>query len=469
MKKVFALTLVLVLAVALLPSASAQDMPSPTVEVSDQVVLNNHVNVARVYSEGPGFIVIHVQAEGQIGGGAGFKAVHAGWNTNVWVDIDPALATPTMYAMLHVDDGEVGTYEFGTVEGADGPVVVDGAPVTPEFKVELIAANPQFLDGTFTVSNVVTQQDGFIVIHSEQDGKPGPVLGVAPITAGNNANVAVTLEGSTSRVWPMIHVDTGEIGTYEFGTVEGADGPVVINNVVATTPVSTVPTIVMNDQIAVYGDGMDVAMAPVVTAEAVLSQGPGFLVIHQDNEGKPGPVAGVAPVADGFNADVAVELDPALVTPVLWPMLHVDDGEVGTYEFGTVEGADAPVTVDGNVVTFAINAAPSFTVGGGGLSDNHLRIDSVLIDEAGWLVIHSSVNGAPNVPLAIFQLNKGWNRNFDADLDFASVEGASTTEVFPMLHYDTNELGVYEFGTVEGADAPVSVGGNVVVGPVSAQ
>jgi plastocyanin len=37
-------------------------------------------------------------------------------------------------------------------------------------------------------------------------------------------------------------------------------------------------------------------------------------------------------------------------------MLHVDTGEVGTYEFGTVEGADTPVTVDGEVLVFPIDA-----------------------------------------------------------------------------------------------------------------
>ena len=42
------------------------------------------------------------------------------------------------------------------------------------------------------------------------------------------------------------------------------------------------------------------------------------------------------------------------------------------------------------------------------------------------------------------------------------------SQVFPMLHYDTGEAGVYEFGTVDGTDAPVKVAGNiVVVGPLN--
>jgi hypothetical protein len=38
-----------------------------------------------------------------------------------------------------------------------------------------------------------------------------------------------------------------------------------------------------------------------------------------------------------------------------------------------------------------------------------------------------------------------------------------------MLHYDTGEAGVYEFGTVEGVDGPVVFGGGPVVGPLEIQ
>jgi putative cofactor-binding repeat protein len=42
-----------------------------------------------------------------------------------------------------------------------------------------------------------------------------------------------------------------------------------------------------------------------------------------------------------------------------------------------------------------------------------------------------------------------------------------TETVFPMLHYDTDSVGEYEFGEVEGADGPVVVQGNVVTGPLT--
>ncbi len=472
MKKLsFVFVVVAVLAMLVMP-VSAQDAMSPAVEVSDQVSLDGSVTISKVVSASAGFLVIHRDEGGEFNSVIGASPVNAGENLNVVVEIDTTQATPVLYAMLHEDTGEAGVYEFGTVEGADGPVIVDGAPVSPAFNVQLIEAHPQFAsNNTVTIKSAITDAPGWVVIHSEQDGAPGPVLGQAQIQPGLNSDVVVELTGeATSNVWPMLHVDTGEAGVYEFGTVEGADGPVVVNGKVATVAFSTVPTIVMDAQIAVYGDGMDMMdMAPMVMADAVLSEGAGFLVIHADAGGQFGEVIGVAPVAAGLNEDVMVELDAAKLTSVLWPMLHVDTGEAGVYEFGTVEGADGPVVVGDQVVTFPINAAPSFSAQAQALVDGTITIDSALIDANGWLVIHSSVDGAPNAPLAVVPLLKGLTENIVIAIDFASVDGAATNQIFPMLHYDTGAAGAYEFGTVEGADAPVSVGGNVVVGPVEIQ
>ena len=182
----------------------------------------------------------------------------------------------------------------------------------------------------------------------QADGAPGPVLGWAAVEAGSNTDVEVTLEGDvTNTVFPMLHVDTGEAGVYEFGEVEGADTPVVVNDTVATFPITVgVPSMRVPDQ----------AVTDTVTADSVVSDGPGWLVIHADADGGPGPVIGWAAVEDGTNLDVDVEVDEMGVTPTLFPMLHVDTGEVGAYEFGEVEGADGPVAVDGDVIVFPINA-----------------------------------------------------------------------------------------------------------------
>lgn len=460
--KVFTIGLIAMLSFALVSA----DHFDPAVMVEDQISTDGTVTIAQVNSAAEGFIVIHTDNDGAPGPVAGFAPVYPGANYNVTVELDTAMATPTLYAMLHVDTGEVGTYEFGTVEGADGPARdAEDNVITPAFAAEIVHMTDQFVDmNTVTAANVVTAQDGWLVIHAGNAGSPGPVLGFAPVTAGTNADVTVELDGDITPVlFPMLHVDTGEAGVYEFGQVEGADGPVVLGGAVLTFPIWTTPNMRVADQIVVHGDGMmmDDMMGSTVTG-SVLSDGPGFLVIHSDNGGAPGPVLGFAAVAAGYNADVAVELEGD-VTPVLFPMLHVDTGEVGTYEFGQVEGADGPVmNEEGNVEVYAINAAPSITYSGT-LDGTTLTVDQALIDATGWLVIHADNDGAPGMVLGQTQIAPGVNSNVVIEL----AEEGMTETVFPMLHYDTGVAGEYEFGTVEGADGPVRVGEAVVVGALT--
>jgi hypothetical protein len=449
---------------------------TPSVSVVDQVILNGMVHVNAAYSEGPGFVVIHVDnGEGSPGPVIGWRWLSPGMNWNIDVPVDAAQATPVMFAMLHSDNNVIGEYEFLVVPDADGPVAVDGSVVTPAFNAEIINSWDQFVAGdSVTIASVTTGASGWLVIHSDNGGAPGPVLGQTQVAAGTTANVAVTLaaDGRTTRLWPMLHVDTGVAGTYEFGTVDGADVPVIINGAVATVDFTTAPNARVWDQVVINGDNVpavDGALTvetPTVRAHSVLSQGPGFLVIHTDNAGAPGPVAGWTAVPDGLSTNVEVVLDQAVeLTPVLWPMLHVDTGTVGTYEFLTVPDADGPVAVDGSVITFPISAAPAMEYATPQTAENNvLAFGSVVIDAPGWLVIHSSAEGAPGPVLTQVPLLRGLNSNVWVTLPDAAAAGA---QVFPMLHYDTGAAGVYEFGMVDGADNPVFVNENVVVSPLA--
>ena len=109
---------------------------------------------------------------------------------------------------------------------------------------------------------------------------------------------------------------------------------------------ATTPTIEVSNQ--AFEDGM-------VTIDRVVSDGPGWVVIHADDNGSPGQVLGQSAVTDGENTDVQVEVDTDGATETLHAMLHADLGVEGTFEF---PGADTPVQVDGQVVL------ASFTVTG---------------------------------------------------------------------------------------------------------
>jgi predicted lipoprotein with Yx(FWY)xxD motif len=112
---------------------------APMVVVSDQAVQGDVVTITSVASFEPGWMVIHADANGAVGPVIGHTAVMPGWNGNVMVTIDTAMATENLYAMLHVDRGTVGTYEF---PGTDVPVTVGGVMVNPRFFVTGLPVGP---------------------------------------------------------------------------------------------------------------------------------------------------------------------------------------------------------------------------------------------------------------------------------------------------------------------------------------
>ncbi len=440
----------------------AQDMVEPSVIVDGQIVVDDTVRITEVVSNDAGFIVIHSASEdGGFGDVIGHAPVGAGVNYNVVVDIDPTSATDTLFAMLHTDDSVIGTYEFGSTDDADNPVIVNEQLIAPTFNVEILSANDQFVDDIVVIDSITMSADGFVVVHADNgEGAPGDVIGVEPVVAGISTNVVVELDDiPTDVIFPMLHADTETLGEYEFGTVDGADAPVVIDGAVAVMPIWTVPHMRIPDQAVVSSDMTEV-IGSTLHVNSVLSDGPGFVVIHADNgEGAPGDVIGFAGIDNGLTTDLTVELD-GTPTPILFPMLHVDTGTIGEYEFGTVDDADGPVTVNNDVVVFPIDAAPSIKFDGI-LQGNMLTVEKAVIGNDGWLVIHAdNGEGAPGEVIGVKRIRQGVNFDITVELDDEMI----TDSLFPMLHHDTGELGTYEFGTVDGADLPIRVDDLVVVG-----
>jgi len=95
--------------------------------------------------------------------------------------------------------------------------------------------------GTLTVKLVTAPEDGFLVVHTMVDGRPGEAIGHAQVKKGENSGVPVILDTtpkSGDELTLMLHADTGTPGKYEFG-MDGstedapamADGKVVMETV----------------------------------------------------------------------------------------------------------------------------------------------------------------------------------------------------------------------------------------------
>ncbi len=122
---------------------------SPEVFVIDQSSVDDMVTVTRATIGDAGWVVIHADENGAPGPVIGYSPIPAGINANVKVAIDPAAATDVLYAMLHVDKGEAGVFDF---PGADAPVMRNDKPVTKSFAligqestvVKLLASDERF-------------------------------------------------------------------------------------------------------------------------------------------------------------------------------------------------------------------------------------------------------------------------------------------------------------------------------------
>jgi hypothetical protein len=84
-----------------------------------------------------------------------------------------------------------------------------------------IVAEDQSSDGTtITVASVTLPSPGFIAVHGNSDGQPGPVIGNSELLpVGTSTNVVVALDQpltATDMVFPMVHIDMNSNGVYEF-------------------------------------------------------------------------------------------------------------------------------------------------------------------------------------------------------------------------------------------------------------
>lgn len=225
------------LGLALSAGLVACSRPSPSVFVSDQAVKDDTVTIAKVVSDGPGWMVIHKEAGGAPGAVVGYAAVKKGTNENVAVKIDAYSATPTLYAMLHRDLGLVGTYEF---PGADLPAMANGAMVSPPFKVtdldpRVSVKDQTIKDSTVVIDEVLSNGPGWLVVHSEAKGGPGPVIGwaAAPDGLSRGLSVKIDTRKATPTLFAMLHSDSGKVGTYEF---PGPDLPVMVDGKMVSPP-----------------------------------------------------------------------------------------------------------------------------------------------------------------------------------------------------------------------------------------
>ncbi|WP_164913743.1 fasciclin domain-containing protein, partial [Methanoculleus taiwanensis] len=85
------------------------------------------------------------------------------------------------------------------------------------------------------IKEAVAKRDNWVVIHADQNGAPGPVIGMALIARGVNDNITVQIEteNATKTLYAMLHNDAGMKGVFEF---PGSDRPETVMGEVVVQP-----------------------------------------------------------------------------------------------------------------------------------------------------------------------------------------------------------------------------------------
>jgi VCBS repeat-containing protein len=461
---------------------------TPAITVEDQTLSADSadtVNVPSATLDAQGWVVIHADDGGSPGEVLGNSSVLSeGETTDVEVTLDrDAEDGETLYAMLHYDDPADGTYNF---PDEDPPVSVDGDVVVEPFEITIEDSGPTpsvtvenltLPTGadTVTIPEAVIDADGWLVIHEDDGGNPGAVLGNSELLEpGTTENVEVTLnravvDGETLHA--MLHYDDPADGTYNFPT-DNEDPPVEVDGDVVVEPfditVDSSPMVMASDQlIAAAGD--------TVMVDSVSYDMDGWVVIHADDNGSPGAVLGHSALlagADSPHSDVQVTLDtPITSDQTLWAMLHEDDGN-GTYDFGTSGGTtDVPVEDGGDIVMQSfeatlpmVNASDITLNGSNGDLSTMVTVDGARSKGPGWLVVHANACSNFGDVLGQAELTDGMNSDLEIALSRPAADMGSNADLCAMLHVDNGTAGEYEFGDGSGNDGPVmNADGDVIM------
>lgn len=105
------------------PSTSSKSTPVAgsinDISVDDQSIQSGHILVNQVDAMEAGWVAIFTDDSGKPATLLGYKAVPVGISDDLEITIDTSKATDKMIAMLLIDAGKIGTFEY---PGADEPV-----------------------------------------------------------------------------------------------------------------------------------------------------------------------------------------------------------------------------------------------------------------------------------------------------------------------------------------------------------
>ncbi len=117
--------------------------------------------------------------------------------------------------------------------------------------------------------------------------------------------------------------------------------------------------------------------------------------------------------------------------------------------------------------TGPVPGAPALRLASSPLVGNVLMIEEVKVVSDAWVVVHpAAAGGGPDASTVLGRsfIQHGTTERVPVDLDTPVAPGAT---LYAMLHDDTGEIGIFEFGGAGTPDQPLTKDGDPVVQPLS--
>lgn len=194
-----------------------------------------------------------------------------------------------------------------------------------------------------------------------------------------------------------------------------------------------------------------------VTVDNLYTTQPSWLVIYNSDEsGMPNEVIGNLALTPGLFSNVSVPIS-STSSNVLWAILHVDEGEVGKFEFP--DGADLPLLVNNQII------ATSFTV---------IQADREVANEKPDKIKTFAISG---VNFAFSQPEIRVKKGDRVRIDFTSTDGfhdwvvdefsAATEKVntgaSSSVEFVADKVGTYEYYCSVGQHRAMGMVGKLIV------
>lgn len=418
-----------------------------SLSISDQVLAEEgRLNIDLVTALDDSWIAVFADDDGEAGELLGFTNVSDGDSQDISITIDPFQATPILHVSLHVDSGEIGTFEY---PGPDNPVragsglVQESIAVDFDFTYPSVTVSDQDLseDGSLLIDNVTAATQSWIAVHIDDDGQPGPMLGYAPVMKGEQENLAIKINwfDATPTLHAVLYIDAGEPGHFDD---PATDKPIVIDGLAVQTifQLRLPPDIFVVDQPALDG---------IIHVERATSNGPGWIVVYQDEDGDFGNIIGWSALTDGLNHRVAISVTESAVTPILHLMLHEDLEDLGEFGFPRTdplvryqERLPNPFSIRTDAGNFLVTRDQQLS------EDNTITIPMIVVDVDTWVVVKNNDSEEVEI-LGMTWLPAGFHRDVSVTIE----PGSESKNLLVALHIDGGFKQEFEFP--DGVDFPL--------------